>query len=142
MKDSLFSKLKDMIGVGSDDAASAKKPVASEYVDWLPRYMLETSQMEVVLKSDAPLPGAQETREKLAPPGLPEQTEVINRLKVLSGLNPFPFQTPTSGSFETELLNHVLSLSLKFEDAGSASTCTVTVAKVKSADAEEGRFNL
>jgi len=125
MSKGLFSKIKATFSSGGSEGAEDRKPKASEYVDWLPRYMLINSQIELKIDSSRPLPGANETDPDRVAPCLPDAEAVVNRIKVLCGLNPFRFADPTDGCFEETLMDHRLKFSVHFEDTQDRSTCTL-----------------
>ena len=125
MADGFFSKIKMAFNSGGTDVAEGSQPKASEYVAWLPRYMLITSQIELKIDSTRPLPGANESDPDRAAPCLPDAEAVVNRIKVLCGLNPFRFADPAEGCFEETLMDHRLKFSVHFEDTQDRSTCTL-----------------
>jgi len=92
---------------------------ASEYVDWLPNYMLRQSNPELRLDTSRPLPTGDDV------PGVPESNAVVNRLKVLCGINPFRLAEPAEGNFVREHGNHKLRFSVAFDDRDSRSICTL-----------------
>ncbi len=92
-------------------------PTASEYIEWLPRYMLRESQTEIRIDSARPLPGADEA------PGVPDADAVLNRLKVLCGINPFRLSEPIEGAFERIHANHKLKFKTRFEDTQDRTIC-------------------
>lgn len=112
----LFDKIKAAFS-SSNQPAVDEPPSASEYVDWLFRYMLSKSRTEMEIDSTRPLPGADEA------PCAPPHAAVLNRLKVLCGLNPFRFSEPVDGAFEKAFSNHTLHFSTRFEDNDSRSVC-------------------
>ena len=109
---------------GCDRASDS--PSAVEYVEWLTKFMLRSSRTELTLDTSAPLPGAGETGEN-APPCEPEPAVVINRLKLVSGLNPIRLSAPATGSFEEKRSSHVLVVSTRFEDREDRSTCKLQI---------------
>lgn len=111
-----FDKIKATFSAG-DDTACMEKPSASEYVDWLPRYVMRKSWTEVTIDTSCPLPGSDEA------PCVPDHAAVLNRLKILCGLNPFRFPEPVDGNFERHLANHTIRISARFSDQDVGSTC-------------------
>lgn len=92
---------------------------ATEYVDWLPNYMLRQPNPEMRLDTSRPLPGGADA------PGIPDSTAVVNRLKVLCGINPFRLTEPAEGKFVREHGNHKLRFSVAFDDRDDRSICTL-----------------
>lgn len=127
MGNRFFKKIRSAFGSEGERPSQAAQPSASEYVEWLPLYMLRTSQTELTISSSRPLPGDGEDDPALIPPCLPEQEMVINRLKVLCGLNPFRFSEPTDGSFETTHANHTLRFAVQFTDGDQRDICTLNL---------------
>jgi hypothetical protein len=98
----------------ADGAASV-----SDYVDWLPKYMLRKSLTELRLDTARPLPNGDDVV------GIPDAPAIINRLKVLCGLNPFRLAEPAEGGFVREHANRKLTFSACFEDRDDRSICTL-----------------
>jgi len=115
-----FDKLKSVFS-GEREQETVVQPSASEYVEWLPRYMLRKSRTEIKIDSSRPLPGADEA------PAVPEAEAVVNRLKVLCGMNPFRFSEPEEGTFERLHANHTLKFKTRFEDSQDRSVCTLSL---------------
>ena len=92
---------------------------AADYVEWLPGFMLQRSQTELRIDTSRPLPyddGA---------PGIPDSSAVINRLKVMCGINPFRFSEPVEGDFVRERSGHKVRFAARFEDRDDRSVCTL-----------------
>lgn len=117
-----FEKIKSAFS-SEPAVAVAEPPSASKYVEWLPRYMLGQSCTEMRIDSTRPLPGEDEA------PCVPSVDSVLNRLKVLCGLNPFRFAEPVDGTFEVSHANYKLKFALHFEDgeAGSSGLMRLTI---------------
>ena len=96
-----------------------------DYVDWLVTYMLRTSNVELVIDSTRPLPGALETNPALIPPCLPPHESALNRLKLLCGLQPAYFSKPTEGSFQRTSGTHNLLISANFNDSPGRAICKI-----------------
>jgi hypothetical protein len=101
-------------------------PTAVEYVEWLLSHMLCTSQTELTVDSAKPLPGNTLDDEDMRPPCLPDPGNVINRLKILSGVNPVG-QTGAvhKGSFERVRTHHIIVFNTQFHDEADRSTCVI-----------------
>ena len=123
MADGLFNRIRVVFNSLGNDASDAPQPKASEYVDWLPRHMLRNSCVELKIDSSRPLPGADEDDLSKCPPCLPDQDMVINRIKMLCGMNPFRLSEPTEGHFEKAHANHTLKFNVHFEDREDRSIC-------------------
>ena len=119
-----FLKGSDRTEDTGDKAGSA--PSAVEYVAWLTTFMLKASRTDLTIDTNAPLPGADGTGES-APPCVPSPESVINRLKLVSGLNPVRLSAPGTGSFEDERGGHILVVSTRFEDWDDRSTCRLQI---------------
>jgi len=102
-----------------------EEPTAVDYVEWLLKHMLRTSRTELTIDTRCRLPGAGEEGKENAPPCLPAAGNVLNRLKVLSGLNPAHYGRMTEGSFERPSIGHVLVVNTRFLDEGNVSTCSL-----------------
>jgi len=125
MVESLFSKIKAVFNPTGRGAGEKDPPKASEYVDWLPSHMLRSSCTELTIDSSCPLPGADESSLDKIPPCLPDPEIVINRIKVLCGLNPFRFPEPMEGIFEREYARHTLKFRAQFDDRENQCVCTL-----------------
>lgn len=100
----------------------------TEYVDWLLQHMLRTSRMELAMDSSSPMPTGEGTSKDPWMRPLPDARTVINRLKVVSGLNPVRFQRTTYGRFERTRGTLVFSYNTCFEDGPEMSKCRIIVA--------------
>lgn len=116
---SLFSKAKP----------AAQKPNPAEYVEWLLTYMLQTSRTELKIDTRQPLPGSDLSVENNnAPPCVPEAQSVINRLKILSGVNPIWKEgLKESGSFERPRTHLAVTVVTQFQDDIDRSICVITL---------------
>jgi len=112
---------------GAKSRADDKQPSAIEYVDWLIGYMLRMSRTELTIDSKHPLPGSEGLAPDAAPPCLPDNEAVLNRLKILSGLNIVRHAKPVEGSFEKPREHHVLAITTLFHDGPDMSTCAIRV---------------
>lgn len=106
-------------------APSSDEPSAIDYVEWLLKYMLRTYTLELTVDSGRELPGKGDIGKENAPPCLPDQALVLNRLKLLSGLNPMRLSAPAEGRFERPCAGHTLVVATRFEDGPASSTCRV-----------------
>ena len=102
-----------------------EQPTAMEYVDWLIKHMLRSSCVDSTIDTTRPLPGADEKDAELAPPCLPSAETVINRLKLLSGLNPVQYAKPVEAVFEKNRSGHTLAVHTRFEDKPGRSVCAI-----------------
>ncbi len=113
----IFDKV--AFAAAGEEEVVAVQPSASEYVEWLPNYMLKKSQTEIRIDSSRPLPGSDEA------PGIPDANAVVNKLKVLCGMNPFRLAEPVDGAFERMHSNDKLKFKTRFEDREDRSICTI-----------------
>ena len=116
----LFRKKKSEKMV-ADDA-----PTANDYVDWLFQHMLGTSQMTLTIDTRRPLPGNGPLAGNAAPPPcLPDPAVVINRLKILAGVNPVTQLKPIEGNFERPRKHLTIITHCLFQDTDTYSTCSI-----------------
>ncbi len=99
----------------------------SEYVDWFLQHMLRTSRMEIVVDSAKSLPDGEGTSKDPWMRTVPDTQAVINRLKVVCGLDPIQFQKPTDGRFERTRGTLVFTYDICFEDGPDLSRCRIKV---------------
>lgn len=126
----LFGKKKPAKGSSAGD-----EPTAIDYVDWLLQYMLSTSRMTLTLDTSRALPGSGSlTGDTVPPPCLPEASVVINRLKILSGVNPVRQSKAVEGTFERPRKSLVIITTCRFQDEEDKSTCSIRL-QVKRHDA-------
>ena len=96
----------------------------SAYTDWLLRSMLKRSVTMLVISESTPLPRADS--EESAWGGIqPSRQAVINRLKLLCGLNPVRFPLATDGRFVIERGVHRLQFEVRFDDRPDPPICTL-----------------
>lgn len=111
----LFSKAK----------AADEQPTAVEYVEWLLLHMLRISRTELTIDSSKPLPGSDLTAKEAPPPCVPDAQAVINRLKILSGVNPVCQAKAVRGSFERSRTHHTIEVATQFQDSAEKSDCSI-----------------
>ncbi len=106
-----------------------ERPTAVEYVEWLLVHMLRTSHTELKIDSTRPLPGNALTEEDADPPPcMPDAQTVVNRLKILSGVNPMrQAGVKAGGTFERIRNNHIVNFNTQFQDSAERSLCTITL---------------
>lgn len=101
-------------------------PNAVDYVEWLLMHMLRTSCTELVIDTSRALPGSIPAGEYEPPPLIPPATTVINRLKIISNVNPVrPEGGRAMGSFERCRTHHTVKFTTQFEDGIDKSTCII-----------------
>jgi len=102
----------------------AEKPTAVEYVEWLLKHMLKTSRLELTVNTRKALPGSSmQPSDDDAPPCVPEAMAVINRLKILSGVNPVRQPKTVAGRFERPRTHHTIEVLTSFLDSEQESAC-------------------
>ncbi len=118
--------------MGLMDLFTKKKPEVSEtptavdYVDWLFQYMLSRSQSELVVDTRRALPGADaRVGEMEPPPCIPDAAIVINRLKIMSGVNPLRQAKPIEGTFERPRKHLTVVTTCRFQDTDEYSICKI-----------------
>lgn len=117
----LFGKSKKTdagLGVGG-------QPTAVDYVEWLLKHMLQTSRTELTIDTSRALPGSDQTAKEDSPPCIPDSQAIINRLKLLSGLNPVRHPSAVEGTFERVRTHHVIVVSTRFQDEDTRSVCSI-----------------
>lgn len=113
-------------GAGAKQAPQEAGPNAIDYVEWLLQYMLKTSKVDLVIDTRYPLPGAGPLPAGVDPPPcLPDVHLVLNRLKILSGVNPLPLPEPVEGRFQRPKQHLALVITSRFHDANGRSSCSL-----------------
>lgn len=103
-----------------------QQPTAVEYVEWLLKYMIRTSRVELVIDTRRPLPGGSSPDQADPPPCIPEARAVINRLKILAGVNPMSKQPVTAGiAFQRPRTHDTVTVLTQFQEDGERSACTL-----------------
>ncbi len=118
--------------MGLMDLFGKKKPVASEaptaveYVDWLLQHMLNTSQLTLAIDTRRTLPDSSKLAAGEAPPPcMPDAAQVVNRLKILAGVNPVRQAKPIEGTFERPRKHLSVIITCRFQDNEEYSTCAI-----------------
>jgi|GEM_PF-1977750 len=112
----------------TQQSAADAEPTAIDYVDWLFQHMLSTSQTTLTIDTRRALPGnGTPTGDETAPPCLPEAAVVINRLKILAGINPVKQSEPIEGTFDRPRKHLTIITSCRFLDAADYSTCAIHI---------------
>jgi len=107
-----------------DDAGDGKRDASAvDYVDWLLSYMIRKSILDLSISGKVALPDDADSEEHAYTDPLPTHQTVINRLKLMSGLNPVHLPEPSQGKFELPRGNHVFVFQSHFDDTGSTSRC-------------------
>ena len=107
-------------------AAGTAEPTAVDYVEWLLQHMLNTSKIELTIDTSRPLPGSvQRPGDANPPPPIPAPAVVINRLKILSGVNPFKQAKAVEGTFERPRKHVAIIATCRFQDDDAKSTCSI-----------------
>ncbi len=108
------------------EAPAEQLPTAVDYVEWLLKYMVRTSRVELTLDSSRTLPGSDLTEKGEVPPCLPDVRAVINRFKILAGINPMTKQTTTTGIvFQRPRTHDTVYISTQFQEGTDKSTCSI-----------------
>jgi hypothetical protein len=100
-------------------------PSAVDYVEWLPRFMLRTSCTALTIATDTPLPTSAGALDEDLVSDVPSVEAVLNRLKLVSGLNPVRCLKPTAGHFERARGGLTLAFGTLFEETPKRATCTI-----------------
>jgi len=113
-------------GDAEDDAP---KPTAIDYVEWLLVYMLKMSKQTLKIETWRPLPGSDALPPDVEPPPcLPEPMMVINRLRILSGVNPMRGAGIQEGRFERPRKHVSIDVSTKFQEDDQGAVCWIQLA--------------
>jgi len=107
------------------ETPAAQQPTAVDYVEWLLKYMVRTSRVELTLDSRQAVPGSGLSEGEL-PPCIPDARSVINRFKILAGINPMVKQTATTGVvFQRPRKHDTVSVSTQFREDADKSICAI-----------------
>ena len=98
-----------------------RKPSVVRYVDALLLRLAE-QRLEMTLSASDPLPELEGSREDL-----PSFEQVVNRLKVLSGLNPVTNSRTVSGRFTHWQRGRWYDVVTHFDDRGIPPSCRVSL---------------
>jgi hypothetical protein len=108
------------------ETPAEQQPTAVDYVEWLFKYMVRTSRVELTLDSSRALPGSDLTGQGDAPPCLPDVRSVINRFKILAGVNPMTKQPSAKGIvFQRPRTHDTVFVSTQFQDDADKSMCSI-----------------
>ncbi len=108
------------------EPVTADAPTAVDYVDWLFQYMLGISKMTLTIDTRRALPGhGPLSGNSTPPPCLPEAAIVLNRLKILAGVNPVKQSRPIEGTFERPRKHLTVITHCRFQDFDEYSTCAI-----------------
>jgi hypothetical protein len=112
----LFNKKKPVV----------KQPTAVEYVEWMLKYMVRTSRTELVIDTRRAVPGSVSTSQLDGPPCIPDACAVVNRLKILSGINPMSKQPTSTGTvFHRPRTHDTVYVSTQFQEDAEKTLCTI-----------------
>ena len=104
---------------------ASEQPTAIDYVEWLLKYMLHNSRTELTLDTSHALPGSFQASKDDPPPCVPDVNAVINRLKILSGINPMRQTGIVDGTFERPRTHDIITVATQFKDDAEKSTCSI-----------------
>jgi hypothetical protein len=96
-----------------------------DYVDALLAHMLRKSLFSLRIASTEPLPRIGTDTEQAA--SRANHQAVINRLKVMSRLNPIIYSTPVQGKIEIPLGAHILVYETHFDDKATPPYCLINL---------------
>lgn len=109
----------------SEPVSDSEQPTAIEYVDWLLIHMLRTSRTALTIDTSRALPGGGHPADDDPPPCMPDAQAVVNRLKILSGVNPIRQPKIVTGNFERPRANHIIVVTTQFQDDAEKSSCAI-----------------
>jgi hypothetical protein len=110
---------------GSSASVPDESASRIEYVDALLNLMLKKSLFNLRLTASAPLPCVEENEALADDP--PNYQAVINRLKVMSRLNPVLYSAPVQGKIEIKRGPHVLVYETHFDDKSTSPSCVINL---------------
>ncbi|MEI7948225.1 MAG: hypothetical protein WCJ02_16100 [bacterium] len=103
-----------------------KQPTAVEYVEWMLKYMVRTSRTELVIDTRRVVPGSISADQLDGPPCIPDACAVVNRLKILAGINPMSKQPSSTGTvFQRPRTHDTVYVSTQFQDHAEKTLCTI-----------------
>ena len=94
------------------------------YVNMLLTDMVARDLPSVTLRPTE-CPPILEHSKSSGPKDPPEFQKLVNRLKIMSGLNPVQSPTPISGSFDLSLGDNSFTVTIHFEDKTEDPFCTI-----------------
>jgi hypothetical protein len=125
--DRLFGRKPTLNGV-SIERAMPSTPVI-RYVNLILYQMFQEEKERRILRQSETLPIISEFGDDLQPPSL---EAVVNRLKVMAGLNPVKYTDPTDGSLQVWIGGHECRVLCRFDD-GADSRCEIRMEKMETA---------
>ena len=114
-----------LMGLFRKEKPQDVQPTAIDYVEWLLKHLLRTSRTELTLDTSRALPGSDQTASDDPPPCMPDTQAVINRLKILSGVNPVKQTKRVEGAFERPRTHHTVHVTTQFQDDAQRSVCVI-----------------
>jgi hypothetical protein len=103
-----------------------QQPTAVEYVEWLLKYMVRTSRPQLVIDTRQALPGSASPKQPDPPPCIPDARTVINRLKILAGIDPMNRQPAVTGAvFQRPRTHDTIYISTQFQNDAEKAICTI-----------------
>ena len=115
----------DLMNLFKKAKPADEQPTAVEYVEWLLLHMLRTSRTELMIDTRRALPGSKPDESAAPPLPIPDARIVINRLKILSGVNPIGQAGGAGGTFERPRANHTVFVTTHFQDDAAKSVCSI-----------------
>ncbi len=100
---------------------------AADYVDWLMDCMMKRSLLEVTIRESSPLLCDGGANFDDFPGAPPAHQSVINRLKVMCGLDPVHLPEPTKAKVEVPRSGALLVFTVRFDDRRSTPTCRLNL---------------
>ena len=103
---------------------------AKTWVNLLLLHMSKDSLSTYTLKQSQGIPPV--PHEEDLPDGEISFERIINRLKVMAGLDPIKFTEPKKGSFSICVQGHWFTFNTIFNDSSDNPTCSITMFKGKA----------
>lgn len=107
-----------------DTAEPSPGHPAANFVNLLLRDMVENKRTTLTILRSAPLPEVQGL-DNTTPPA--DAESILNRLKVLAGLNPAMYREPVEGYFFFDAQGRRFAARTRFEDSNDDSVCVITI---------------
>lgn len=102
-----------------------EQPTAVDYVEWLLVYMSRSARFQIVLDTSGALPGVGQAALSDPPPCQPPAESVLNRLKILAGINPVKHREAVRGEIKREKPTHTEIFAVEFHDKERGSRCNI-----------------
>ena len=131
LKDTILSLLGERAGkdaAGSHVIRTSHAHPVIRYVDDLLWQLRSDASGSVSLRASEPLPHIQGDAQAVSDDVSYET--VVNRLKVLCGLQPITYAKSAQGKFERDVRDRKLRVRCRFTDSGPDASCSINVMEI------------